>query len=117
MVNAAYKFYGKLINIYKTQYNKQSEDQNNFTLNFIEDDLFPIPSLECDKVKLEPEETIAKIVKLNPWKRENEGTGLKMLTTNILLTRLPILSAQINARNNSYKLKSEIRQILSFVSA
>ena len=111
MVNAAYKFYGKLINIYKTQYNKQSEDQNNLTLNFIEDDLFPIPSLECDKVKLEPEETIAKIVKLNPWKRENEGTGLKMLTTNILLTR------QINARNNSYKLKSEIRQILSFVSA
>ena len=56
-------------------------------------------------------------MKLNPWKRENEGTGLKMLTTNILLTRLPILSAQINARNNSYKLKSEIRQILSFVSA
>ena len=90
MVNAAYKFYGRFINIYKTQYNKQSEDQNNFTLNFIEDDLFPIPSLECDK-----------IVKLNPWKRENEGTGLKMLTTNILLTRLPILSAQINARNNS----------------
>ena len=117
MVNAAYKFYGKLINIYKTQYNKQSEDQNNLTLNFIEDDLFPIPSLECDKVKFEPQETLAQIVKLNPWKRENEGTGLKMLTTNILLTRLPILSAQINARNNSYKLKSEIRQILSFVSA
>ena len=41
-----------------------------------------------------------------------EGKGLKILTPNKLLTRLPILLAQIKARNNSYKLKNEIRQIL-----
>ena len=35
-----------------------------------------------------------------------------MLTSNKLLTRLPILSAQIKAGNNSYKLKNEIREIL-----
>ena len=34
-----------------------------------------------------------------------EGKGLKILTPNKLLTRLPILLAQIKAGNNSYKLK------------
>ena len=41
-----------------------------------------------------------------------EGGGLKILTPNKLLTRLPILLAQIKAGNNSYKLKNKIRQIL-----
>ena len=56
---------------------------------------------------------IAERVKLNPRKRKKkEGTGLKILTPNKLLTRLSILLAQIKARNNSYKLKNEVRQIL-----
>ena len=41
-----------------------------------------------------------------------EGKGLKNLTPNKLLTRLPILLAQIKAGNNSYNLKNEIREIL-----
>ena len=41
-----------------------------------------------------------------------EWKGLKILTPNKLLTRLPILLAQRKAGINSYKLKSEIRQIL-----
>ena len=41
-----------------------------------------------------------------------EGKGLKLVTPNKLLTRLPILLAQIKVRNNSCKLKNEIRQIL-----
>ena len=41
-----------------------------------------------------------------------EGKGLKILTPNKLLTRLPILLAQTNAGNNSYKLKNNWRQIL-----
>ena len=41
-----------------------------------------------------------------------EGKGLKILTPNKLLDRLPILLAQIKAGNNSYKLRNEIRQIL-----
>ena len=44
-----------------------------------------------------------------------EGKGLKILTPNKLLTRFPILPAQIQAGNNSYKLKNEIRQILYFL--
>ena len=36
----------------------------------------------------------------------------KTLTSNKLLTRLPLLLAQIKTVNNSEKLKNEIRQIL-----
>ena len=41
-----------------------------------------------------------------------EGKRSKLLTPNKLLTRLPILLAQIKAGNNSFKLKNEIREIL-----
>ena len=41
-----------------------------------------------------------------------EGKGLKFLTQNKLLSKLPIWLAQIKAGNNSCKPKSEIRQIL-----
>ena len=44
-----------------------------------------------------------------------EGKGLKIFTGNKLLTRLPILLAQIKAGNNSNKLKNEIRQMLYFL--
>ena len=37
--------------------------------------------------------------------------GLKILTTQQMITRLPILLAQLKAGNNSQKLKTEIRQI------
>ena len=57
-------------------------------------DLSNMPPLEGDK------------------KEVKEGKGLKILTPNKLLIRLTILLVQINARNNSYKLKNEIRQIL-----
>ena len=42
----------------------------------------------------------------------NIGAGLKILTNKQMLNRLPILLAQIQAGNNSSKLKNEIRQIL-----
>ena len=40
------------------------------------------------------------------------GQGLKILTPSQMLSRLPISLAQLNAGNNSEKLKNEIRQIL-----
>ena len=44
--------------------------------------------------------------------RNQQGQGLKILTPNQMLSRLPIVLAQLNAENNSEKLKNEIRQIL-----
>ena len=45
-------------------------------------------------------------------KKQQKGSGLKILTPNQTLSRLPISLAQLNAGNNSEKLKNEIRQIL-----
>ena len=81
------------------------------------------------KKKSQPEETIAKEVKLRRQKADDEdlsdmppleGDGeevkeekaLKILTPDKLLTRLPVLLTQMKAGNNSCKLKNEIRQIL-----
>ena len=44
--------------------------------------------------------------------KEQEGTGLKILTLNQMLKRLPIALAQIKASNNSESLLNEIRQIV-----
>ena len=41
-----------------------------------------------------------------------EGEGLKILTLNQMLKRLPIAFAQIKAGNNSESLLNEIRQIV-----
>ena len=41
-----------------------------------------------------------------------KGIGLKILNNKQMLNRLPILLAQIQAGNNSIKLKNEARQIL-----
>ena len=43
---------------------------------------------------------------------KGKGAGLKILTKKQMLNRLPILLAQIEAGNNSIKLKNEARQIL-----
>ena len=43
--------------------------------------------------------------------REQEGTGLKILTPNQMLKRLPIALAQIKAGSNSESLLNEIREI------
>ena len=44
--------------------------------------------------------------------KQEEGLGLKILIPNQMLSRLPITLAQLNAGNNSEKLKNEIRQLL-----
>ena len=41
-----------------------------------------------------------------------KGEGLKVLSKKQMLNRLPILLAQIQAGNNSNKLKNELRQII-----
>ena len=44
--------------------------------------------------------------------KQQEGTGVKILTPNQMLKRLPIALAQIKAGNNSESLLNEIRQIV-----
>ena len=54
---------------------------------------------------LESEESAAQ-------RRNQQVKGLKILTPNQMLSRLPIFLAQLKAGNNSEKLKNEIRQFL-----
>ena len=46
---------------------------------------------------------------------KQEGKGLKILTPNQMLKRLPIALAQVKAGNNSESLSNEIRQIFYFL--
>ena len=67
-----------------------------------------------DDEKLERLDNIVKTVKgiLNFNKQNQQGKGLKILTPNQMLRRLPMTLAQLKAGNNSNKLKNEIRQLL-----
>ena len=53
---------------------------------------------------------VERIPELNSEKQL--GVGLKILTPNQMLSRLPTTLAQSKAGNNSEKLKNEIRQLL-----
>ena len=54
---------------------------------------------------------VKKILDFNKIEQQ-EGQGIKILTPNQMLNRLPITLAQLQAGNNSNKLKNEIRQLL-----
>ena len=58
-------------------------------------------------------ETVNEILDFNKKiQKQQEGSGLKILTQNQMLLRLLISLAQLKTRNNSEKLKNEIRQLL-----
>ena len=57
-------------------------------------------------------EIIKKIIDFNIEIQKQQGRGLKILTPDQMLCRLPISLAQLKAGNNSEKLKNEIRQLL-----
>ena len=58
-----------------------------------------------DMPELESEESAAQ-------RRNQSAKGLKILTPDQMLSRLPISLAQLKAGNSSQKLKNEIRQLL-----
>ena len=65
--------------------------------------------------KLRSTEPRQKMLKIFNYLREIfngpiKEEGLKILTPNQMLSRLPITLAQLKAGNNSEKLKNEIRQ-------
>ena len=66
------------------------------------------------KKKIEQPDKILKIVEeILEFNRQNQqGKGLKILTPNQMLSRLPITLAHLKAGNKSDKLKNEIRQLL-----
>ena len=84
--------------------NKNLHKMKNIIKNMSENKTFKIE--ENEKII----DFVERILELN---REKQlGLGLKILTPNQMLSRLPITLAQLKAGNNSEKLKNEIRQLL-----
>ena len=54
----------------------------------------------------------SKNISKNIYDSKQKGRGLKILTPNQMLKRLPIALAQIKAGNNSESLLNEIRQVV-----
>ena len=67
-----------------------------------------------EEIEIEKPDKIVRVVEmiLKFNKQNQQGKGLKILTPNQMLSRLPITLAQLKAGNNSEKLKNEIRQLL-----
>ena len=57
-------------------------------------------------------EIVERILAYIKQQQKKEGKGIKILTSNQMLSRLPISLAQLEAGDNSEKLKNEVRQLL-----
>ena len=73
-------------------------------VNFVKDNL--------DRVRFYDNMPDLESKKFAKQRRNQQGQALKMLTSDQMLSRLLISLAQLNAKNNSKKLKNEIRQLL-----
>ena len=72
-----------------------------------------VEKMSEDEKEIKQPDRILKIVKgILEFNRQQKGQGLKILTPDQMLSRLPISLAQLKAGNNSEKLKNEIRQLL-----
>ena len=70
---------------------------------------------EEEKETEDPDEIVNLVQMILEFNRQLQEQGLKILTPNQMLSRLPISLAQLKAGNNSEKLKHEIRQLLYFL--
>ena len=88
--------------------NKNIVESINKKLTKLKNIVTNVPKDEVSKVEENEKiiDVVEKILELNTEK------GLKILTPDQMLSRLPTILAQLKAGNNSEKLKNEIRQLL-----
>ena len=104
-----------LKNLYKTNNKKKNNKLVSVINSGLKDIKEEIKDMSEEERENEKPDKITKIIEeiLRFNKKNQEGQGLKILTPNQLLSRLPISLAQLKAGNNSEKLKNEIRQLIS----
>ena len=96
---------------------KTNDKEKNFELVYIFNsglkDLKEEIKRSKEEIENEKPDKIVRVVEmiLKFNKQNQQGTGLKILTPNQMLSRLPITLAQLKAGNNSENLKNEIRQL------
>ena len=105
--------------LYKVLYETNNDKEKNSKLvnifnSGLEDLEKEIKEMSKEEIEIEKPYNIVKVVKkiLEINKINQQGKGIKILTPNQMLSRLPITLAQLKAGNNSEKLKNEIRQLL-----
>ena len=110
----------KPIFMYKVLYETNNDKEKNSKLvnifnSGLEDLEKEIKEMSKEEIEIEKPYNIVKVVKkiLEINKNNQQGKGLKILTPNQMLSRLPITLAQLKVGNNSEKLKNEIRQLLN----
>ena len=101
----------------KAVYTKNDKNKNNRLVTMIKsklDDLKnEIEDMDNEEKEIEDPDKIRDIVEriLGFNDLNQKGQGLKILTPDQILSRLPITLAQLKAGNNSEKLKNEIREL------
>ena len=99
--------------LFKTKDEKQNNDLVKLIMDkwsILKDEVKKIS--EDEKEIKEPNKLLDMNKKILDFNREQQGLGLKILTPDQMLSRLPITLAQLKAGNNSEKLKNKIRQLL-----
>ena len=108
--------------MYKNLNKAIGSEQNKAKVNAIKDRLANLmeaiksrPTSNAKKIRNRNNmlEIVKRILEFNQLNQS--GQGLKILTPNQMLSRLPISLAQLNAGNNSEKLKNEISKPLYFL--
>ena len=113
-----YLRFQKPTDMLKNSYNLNDKGKNNNLISVTKTGLIDlekeIEKISEDEIKIEKPDKILKIAKeiLELNKQNQSAEGLKILTPNQILSRLPITLAQLKAGNNSEKFKNEIRQLL-----
>ena len=103
----------------KQLYETKNKNKNNELVNVIKSGLIDLKDetekMSKEEIENEKPDKILKVVEeildFNNKFQKQQGSGLNILTPNQMLSRLPIVLAQLKAGNNSEELKNEIRQI------
>ena len=101
--------------LYKIKNKKESNELVNAIKSGLIDLKDEIKKMSEDEKETEEPDKILEIVEEILISRENQeqqSLGLKILTPNEMLIRLPITLAHLKAGNSFEKLKNEIRQLL-----
>ena len=101
----------------KSVYKRNDKKKNSKLINVIKSGVSDlkneIENIEEEKEIEKPNEIVDIVEKILEFNKQNQlGVGLKILTADQMLSRLPITLAQLKAGNNSQKLINEIRQLL-----
>ena len=100
---------GNVLKIFKKS--KNNSERNKVQVSMIKNRLRDLKEKITDMSEEEkqiekPNEIVDIVENILEFNKQQQGQGLKILTSNQILSRLPVTLAQLKAGNNSEKLKN-----------